>query len=180
MMLKKWWVPVFAAVIFALEGLFAELFPVELLPGSWHIVPRFLFLYLLFHAVYYDEKSGILYAALFGFLTDLVFSGIWGIYLFWYPAILLLVTKVMKVLHAHLAIMAIVSLFSISVLEFGVYGIYSLLRFTQLGMKLFVEWRLVPTLLFNMVLYALSAYPMKKWFLLLRMVKEEEEGMFQS
>ncbi|WP_033828297.1 rod shape-determining protein MreD [Bacillus andreraoultii] len=178
-MKKQWWIPIFVVTFFCLESLFANFFPSKLFSNYWIIVPRFLFLYLIFMTVYYDSKKGIIYGAIIGLVMDIVFTGILGIYLLWYPVVIYLVSKLMKFWHSNLFIMAIVSLLAIILTEFGIYGIFSLLQIATIPVKYFTNHRLIPTLILNFIFYLFFSYSMKNYFLQLRKLKEEE-GMFQS
>ncbi|MCU9614011.1 rod shape-determining protein MreD [Caldibacillus lycopersici] len=177
---KKWWIPIFAIIFFDIESIFANYFPVQLISEDWICVPRFLLSFFIFIAVYYDKKLALIYGLVFGLIMDIVFIDILGIYLFWYPAIIYGVSKLMKIIHTHLLILAFITLLAITVLEFGVYGFNFILQITDMPIEHFVNNRLFPTLLLNLVFYLLLAYPLKKYFTLIKKVKEEEEGMFQS
>lgn len=179
-MKRKWWIVVISIILFGIESIFANVSPASLFFEEWIFVPRFLFIFLLMLTVYYDEKTGLATAFIFGLLMDIVFTQILGIYLFWYPAICYVVAKLMKVIHNHLFIMNFISLFAITGLEFGIYFFFKILQFTKLDVTTFTEIRLVPILLLNFVFFVLFSYPLKKYFTQLYMEKQEEEGMFQS
>ena len=57
-------------------GLFS---PIELNSDFYVLVPRFLIIYLIFVAVYYDRKRAMLYGLFFGLLYDVFFIDIIGL-----------------------------------------------------------------------------------------------------
>lgn len=179
-MKKKWWIPIIMILFFGIESIFSIFFPAHLFSVEWIFVPRLIFIFLLFLAVYYDEKLAIIYAITLGVIMDIVFIEIMGIYLFFYPVIVFGISRLMKVMQNHLIIMAFQTVFSIVVLEFGLYGIFYLLQITDYGVERFVNDRLFPTLMLNIVFFIFISYPLKKYLSNIKKVKEEEEGMFQS
>lgn len=179
-MRKQWWIPVLVIIFFCVESQFVNFIPSRLFSQYWIIVPRFLFLLLIFITVYYDKKLGLIYALVTGLIMDIVFIDILGIYLFWYPVTIFLVSILMKNWHANLFIVAFVSLLAITFVEFGIYGFFSILQIANMPLKFFVSHRLFPTLGANLAFYILFSYSLKKYFSRLRKIRSEEEGMFQS
>lgn len=177
---RKWKIGILVTVLFGIESIFPNFFPEYLFADTYIFVPRFLFLFLILLAIFYDWKKAVFLAIGLGLLMDIVFIEILGIYTFWYPAIIYLVSKVMKVLHSHLAIVAMVALLAITVLEYGIYGMFYIIRIHDFPLVYFLEHRLIPTLILNFIVYLIMSYPMKKKLTHWKKAKEEEEGMFQS
>jgi len=178
-MRRKWWVPLIAVCLFGIESIFNNYFPGHLILQDGIFVPRFLFFLFIFISIFYDRNLGIYYAIGFGLVMDLVFTEILGIYLFWYPVIVYAISKLMKVLHNHLFIVSLIFLLAVSLLEGGVYLFNYILQITNITVQEFVNNRLFPTLLLNLCFYIIFSYPLKKYFMSIKKVKEEEEGMFQ-
>ena len=55
-----------------------------------YLVPRFLIIYLIFVAIYYDRKRAMVYGLFFGLLYDVFFIDIIGLYSFIYPLMCLI------------------------------------------------------------------------------------------
>ncbi|WP_062355473.1 rod shape-determining protein MreD [Bacillus kwashiorkori] len=178
-MRKKWGIPILSVVFFGLESIYNIYFP-GLLPEDWLIIPRLLFFLFIFLAVYYDRNLALIYAFVFGLVMDIVFTEVYGIYLLWYPLVVYLVEKLMKILHNNLFIMAFVMIIAMVVLEFGLYGEYLLIGLNHISIDTFINFRLYPSLIANIIFYLFLSYLLKKWLLSLKKIKQEEEGMFQS
>ena len=77
--------PSVAVLLFLIEPVFAKFSPIEMFDQMIYLVPRFLFMYLLFLAVYYDRKKSIIYGIVFGLLYDVFYIDIIGLYAVLYP-----------------------------------------------------------------------------------------------
>jgi len=178
--MNRVFVPLVAILCFIAENLFVTLIPYDIALDNWIFVPRFIFLFLLFITIFYDKKTGVLYAFIFGLLQDVIYAEIFGIYLFWYPFTIYLVYLLMKVLQSNIFMVSLVCILSVSFLEFGIYEIYMLIRETTMNVKQFVSLRLMPTVILNVVVFLLLFYPVKKRLEYYNKIRRDEEGMFQS
>src|SRR5690606_16405747 len=114
-------------------------------------VPRLLLIAILFFTIFGDVKQGILTGFIMGLLFDVVYTGILGIYLVLFPLIAFLVSKIMKALQANAVILTFVSLVAITLLEFAVYEMNYLIKITNMEFSAFLEKRLLPTLILNLL-----------------------------
>lgn len=177
--MNRVYVPLVAILCFIGENLFVSLIP-TVAYDNWIFVPRFIFVFLIFVTVYYDKKTGIFYAFLFGLLQDVIYAEIFGIYLFWYPFTIYLVYLLMKVLQSNIFMVSLVTIVSLTFLEFGIYQIYLLLRETTMNFQQFANIRLLPTILLNLIFFFILFYPVKKRLEYYNKIRRDEEGMFQS
>ena len=162
--MKKFLLPLLFLFLFILESLFVQYAPAEMLGRNRIAAPHFLFTALLFLTIYVGKKQGIIYAAIFGLLFDIVYIEIIGIYLFLYPFICYLVSKIMHIMQANIVIAFLVSLFGIALLEVGVYEMDLLIHVTNLDFMSFINLRFYPTLILNAVFIIIAGYPFKRIF----------------
>jgi rod shape-determining protein MreD len=160
---KKYLLPVLIAFCFILESLFVELWPASLFQSKWIIVPHFLMVLIVFVTIYAGKKYGILYGFLFGLLFDVVYTEIIGIYLFMIPLIAYIIAWVMKILQSNIFVTSFVSLFGVALLELGVYEMNFLIQLTDMNFSDYVNLRLFPTLLLNLIFIMIIAFPLKKY-----------------
>lgn len=144
--------------------MFAQYAPPEVFGDNYILAPRFLFGGILFLAIYAGRKYGIIYAAIFGLLFDIVWIEIIGIYLFLFPFITYLISKIMHVLQTNIIVAFLVSLMGIALLELGVYEMDFLIHITTLEFISFIKMRFYPTLILNAVFLLIAAYPLKRYF----------------
>lgn len=162
--MKKFLLPLLFLFLFLSESLFVQFFPGDIFGHNWIIVPRFLFTALVFLTIFTGKKQGIIYAAILGLIYDIVYVEIIGIYLFLFPFICYLVSKIMHVMQANIIIAFLVSLFGIALLEIGVYEMNVLIHVTDLDFIGFLNLRFYSTLILNAIFVLLAGYPLKRYF----------------
>lgn len=162
--MRKFILPLLFLFLFILESLFVEFLPAKIFGFERIFVPHFLFTSLLFLTIFVGKKQGIIYAAIFGLLFDIVYVEIIGIYFFLYPFISYLIYKLLQVFQANLITAFLASLIGISLLEVGVYEMNFLIHVTDLDFMGFINLRFYPTLLLNAAITLIAAYPLKWLF----------------
>ncbi|MFS0780757.1 rod shape-determining protein MreD [Bacillus sp. 1P06AnD] len=163
--MRKLAIPLVAVLLFISESLFSSIFSGEIVHGDWIFVPRFILIFLVFYAVYGKYWPALWYGMVMGLIYDITYTEILGIYLFMFPIVTYLISKVMKILQNNIIIVSIMSLVAIVILEFIVYGFNLILGFTDISVQDFLTIRLLPTLLLNLVVLAIFAYPLRRLFL---------------
>nr|WP_239094148.1 rod shape-determining protein MreD [Bacillus sp. B15-48] len=155
-------IPLLLLFLFVFEGLFTQLFPADLFNGHFIFVPRFLIIALFFLSIYGDSKHGILYGFLFGLLFDIVYTEIIGIYLFLFPLVITIFLNVMKIIQTNIILVSFASILCIALLEMSVYVLNLLIHITNISFSAFLDMRLIPTLILNVIFVLLTAYPIKR------------------
>jgi rod shape-determining protein MreD len=162
--LRKFLLPVLFLFLFILESLFVEFLPAKIFGFERIFVPHFLFTAILFLTIFVGKRHGIIYAAIFGLLFDIVYVEIIGIYFFLYPFISYLIYKLLQVLQSNIITAFLAALLGISLLEMGVYEMNYLIHVTDLDFIGFINLRFYPTLLLNAAINLIIAYPLKWLF----------------
>ncbi|KQL53403.1 rod shape-determining protein MreD [Heyndrickxia shackletonii] len=168
--MKRIVLPLILSICFILESLYVEFFPSGIFGINKIFVPHFLLIVLIVMGIYYVRNRTILYAFIFGLLFDAFYTGILGVYLFVFPLIVYITSSLMKVLQANLFVAAIVMLVDVAIAEFIVYGLNILILKTTMSAIDFINVRLIPTLILNLVFYIIIFYPLRKC--LVRLKKE--------
>ena len=161
---KKLLLPLLFLFLFVFESIFIEFLPLKMFGNEVIFVPRLLLIAILFFTIFGDVKQGILTGFIMGLLFDVVYTGILGIYLVLFPLIAFLVSKIMKALQANAVILTFVSLVAITLLEFAVYEMNYLIKITNMEFSAFLEKRLLPTLILNLLVTIIIGYPLKRFF----------------
>jgi rod shape-determining protein MreD len=172
--MKRYFLPLLFIILFVSEGMFASMFPVSLVGKDTILVPHFLFIGILFMSAYYNQMQAFYYGLIFGFLFDLVYTEVLGVYVFVFPISAFLFAKAMKVLHSNLVIVSLLSLITINILEYYVYGFTLLIGKTQMAATPFLLNRLFPSLLLNAIFLVLFSALLRKYF---EAVKKEKEAL---
>ncbi|MDX8359418.1 MULTISPECIES: rod shape-determining protein MreD [Bacillaceae] len=172
--MRRFYLPLFATFLFIAESTIIDIFPPERFFKDFIYVPRFSLIMFIFITVYRDKLIGIIYAAIFGLLYDVVYTEVIGIYMFSYPVAAYLVFKLMKFLQSNLVIVSVICLFMISFIEYYVYGLYALITSTQMSINDFSMNRLYPTIVLNSIFLVIFSYPLKRY--LTKVSEDDRKG----
>ncbi|MGR3765206.1 rod shape-determining protein MreD [Rossellomorea sp. NS-SX7] len=160
-MINRLILPLVTLLIFYSESLFVILFPNLEWADQRILVPHFLIIFILFICGFFQYKTALLYGFIFGFLFDIFYTEINGIYLVFFPFVVFLAHAMMKILHNNLFVFALIVIVNVSVLEFLVYQINVIIQRTDMTLIQFADLRLWPTLVLNLIFYIIFAYPFK-------------------
>lgn len=162
--MRKFLLPLFFLFLFVFESLFVQLLPGGAFQSDRILAPHFLLAAILFLTIYGSEKQGLLYGFVFGLLFDIVYTEILGIYLFLFPLVAYLITKMMKVLQTNILLSSLMVLTGIALLELGSYEMNKLIHITSMDFTTFLNLRFIPTLILNAVFIIIVSYPLKRLF----------------
>lgn len=162
--MRTFLLPVLFTACFIFESIFLELTPAKYYTHDNIFVPHLLIIALIFLTIYGSRNFGLVYSFIFGLLYDVIYIEIIGVYMAIFPIVSYLISKIMKVLQNNLLIMTIVTLIGIALLEVGVYYMNFLIHQTGMNFSTFLNDRLLPTIILNLVLTIIFAYPLKRHF----------------
>ncbi|AUJ26131.1 MULTISPECIES: rod shape-determining protein MreD [Virgibacillus] len=168
--MKRAYLPLILLLILVLQGVSLELLPGNLLKSDWLIVSHWVFIFLVFIAVFYDNESthySVLYALIFGLLIDIVYTSTLGVYMFSYASTIYLIYGLKKLLHGNILVVALLGIVGLVVSDGMIYLIYSVVALTDMPWSMYLTNRLLPTigsnLIFLFVLYPLFAKKLTNW-----------------
>ncbi|WP_080844637.1 rod shape-determining protein MreD [Cytobacillus gottheilii] len=162
--MRKYLLPFLFLFLFVFESIFVQYLPTEMFGGDRITVPRFLIISILFLTVFSERKYGIIYGIIFGLLFDIVYTGVIGIYLFSFPILAYLMSKLMRILQSNIVMVSLASLVMIVLLEISVYEINVVINQTELNFADFASLRLLPTVVLNSAFIIIAGYPLKRHF----------------
>lgn len=154
-------IPLVAVVLFLLEPAFALLSPIEMNGETLYLVPRFVILYLIFIAIYYNHKRAMLYGLIFGVLYDVFYIDIIGLYSVLYPLVCFVAGMSVKYIHQHLSITTILSVILMALMELVLYYFYYFIHFTTMPFTEFLIDRLIPTIISNLLYLIMLGWAFK-------------------
>ncbi|WP_042345592.1 rod shape-determining protein MreD [Bacillus massiliigorillae] len=177
--MRKLFIPLFIVCIFLFESLFVNIFIGEFYHGHLILVPRLLMIFFVFFTVFGNYRAAVIYSAVTGFVFDIVYTEVLGIYLFVLPIITYLISKLMKILHNNIFMVSVMSVVAVAMLEIIVYGFNFILGFANMSFQEFALVRLLPTLGLNAIIVILVAYPVRK-FIVKYATEESNELHFRN
>ncbi|MGI2326472.1 rod shape-determining protein MreD [Planococcus sp. YIM B11945] len=154
-------IPLISIALFFMEPIFGLFSPLQLDGGYYYIVPRFLIMFLIFVAVYYDMKHAVYYGLFFGLLYDVFFIDIIGLYSFLYPAICLIAGYIVKSIHRHLLVTTVLTLVLTALFEFVLYQFFRFISLVSMPLDEFLSTRLLPTMIANSLFLLLLGWVFK-------------------
>lgn len=173
-MIKRFFLLFAIFTTFVSESIFVDLVHVPYVTEDQIVVPHFLVVAIIAVTAYTTQGFGIFCGVLFGFLYDVVYTEIIGIYTFSYPLLAYLTRHALKWFHNNAFVLVLLSMISISALEFFTYGIYTVIDVTNMDVQNFTYNRLLPTLAVNAVVSLLLIYPFKRFILSLQIEQVDD------
>lgn len=157
----RYLVIIISVLLFYMEPIFGLFSPIELHGDFYVLVPRFLIMYLIFIAIYYNRKRAMLYGLIFGLLYDVFFIDIIGLYSFIFPLMCLVASFIVKFIHHHLLVATILSLLLVAVVEILLFLFYTFIGIKTMTFADFFHYNLIPTMIANSVFILMFGWAFK-------------------
>jgi rod shape-determining protein MreD len=162
--MKKAYLPLILFVLVILEGLAVNLLPQRFVLSEYLIIAHWVLAFLVLIAVYYDEEDtyySIAYAFIFGLLIDVIYTGILGVYMFSYGAVIYVIHALLKVLHQNFYVYLLSGAVAFVLADCFIYIMYAVIGVTDMVWQDYLLKRSLPTLLANL-LFLLLLFPLFK------------------
>lgn len=147
-----------------LEGVATEILPRSLLESNSFLIPHWVLIFLILITVFYDREHtyvSIFYGVIFGLLIDVVYTEVLGIYMFSYAFTLYIIHVLKKVFHENFYITTFLGMIGVSLADLTIHSIYYTIGKTNLVWDDYLFYRLIPTVLANLV-FLMILYPLLK------------------
>src|SRR5690625_635280 len=153
--------------LLVLEVVAIDLLPAILTSSETLIVPHWVLIFLIIITLFYDTSEtffSIIYGVIFGFLIDVVYTDVLGVYMFVYPFTLYIVHFLKRLLQTNLTMTIIITSIGVLITELLLFLIYSIVDIVDIRMIAFQFHRFIPSflanILFLLITYILSFYLM--------------------
>lgn len=146
-------------VLFYIDTVIGLVIPMHIGNKDIIFVPHLTLMYLLIICVFRSFGVSIILAIVLGAITDLYFGSFYGLYLFGYILLVVIMDFFFKVFYRDDSMLFVIILFSTVVMEIYVALIYSALVLIHFMFIDFILLRLIPTLILNLVLLIII-YPL--------------------
>ncbi|WP_163970130.1 rod shape-determining protein MreD [Oceanobacillus halotolerans] len=168
--MKRLIIPAILFLLLILEGVAFELLPANLVTGNSVIIPHWVLIFLVFVAIFYDRANTyfcVLYGLIFGLLIDVVYTSVLGVYMFTYSITIYMTHGLKKIFHANFYVTILLGTLSIAVAEGIINIIFFVVGISDIPIKEYTIYRLLPTLLANfifmVILYPIFAKRLLAW-----------------
>lgn len=167
--MKRLYIPLLLFLLLIVEGVALDLLPFSSIDTI--IVSHFMLMFLVLVTMFYDKENtyvAVLYGVIFGLLIDVVYTGVLGVYMFSYAMVIYIVHKLKRLMHSNFSVTVFLGFIALLLAENLIYVIYSTIDFTNMLWLDFLIYRLLPTILANliflMILYPVIVRKLTKWF----------------
>lgn len=150
--------------LFIIEGTVYQIFAPDYHGMDSQLIPRWMFMLILFAGIFRGRATGLFYAIIFGVFYDIVYSSTLGIYTFGMGLIVYLLSFSIPFFKRNLSMTIITVTVGVALLEYYVYGMMLLLGVTEMSNDEFLSIRFLPTLLMNLIVLTVVAFPLRIGF----------------
>lgn len=165
--MKAFYLPLILFFLLVAEGVALEILPAGIVLNESYLIPHWVFICLVYTALFYDRKNtyyAVLYALIFGFLIDVVYTGILGVYMFSYAVVIYMIHGMSKFLHPSIYMTILLGFAGLVSVEFMINLIFFVIGILDMDWYEYMIYRLLPTVLAN-IIFLLIVYPfLHKWF----------------
>jgi rod shape-determining protein MreD len=150
-------------LLFLVQGTVMPLVPISYAWGKLQLVPEFTLVTLLMIAFFGSLSWGLKYAVLFGFLADIIYSSVLGVYAFSVTLTVYLIHGISKWVNMNVAMTVLLVSVGVCIMQIEAYVIYMMIGVTNQEPGFFFRSRLLPTVLLNGVFTLLIYYPLRRF-----------------
>lgn len=153
--------PLVLFILLVFESMTVGLLPTTILEQEIVYIPHWILVFSLLIVLFYDELHtyhGIINGMIFAFLFELVYTNMLGVYLLAYGVALYMAHLSKRILHRNFLVAFFLVTIGVSVADIIIYEIYFIVGQANLDFSEFVQQRLLPTVLIN-ILFLLIIYP---------------------
>ncbi|WP_194840780.1 rod shape-determining protein MreD [Filobacillus milosensis] len=159
--MKSLYLPLILFILLVFESTAVRFLPESIMSNNLFYIPHWILIFSLLILLFYDQAHtyhGLINGIVFGLLVDLVYTDLLGIYFLAYGVSLYLVHLFKKVLQQNFFVTLLLGLVVIVSVEFILFTLYTIVGQIDMAMNEFIQDRLIPTTLINL-LFLLIIYP---------------------
>jgi len=148
--------------LLALEGVALDFLPAIIIESETIIISHWVFIFTFYIALYYDTENtyhGVIFAAIFGLLIDIVYTNILGVYMFAYFVSIYLIFIMGRSIRVNLLGAILLGIVGLTIVDFIIYFIYYFIGVTYIAIDDYAYYRLLPTILAN-IIFLIILYPL--------------------
>lgn len=155
----------FLFALFIFEGTVMTVFSPDRIWDHVQLVPNFVMVAVLMVSFFCNRSLALRYAVFFGFLGDIVYTSVLGVYAFCMGFTVYLLASLSKLFNMNALAVMVASLLGVCLLQIEVYFIYHLIGVTNQTFWTFLAGHLPPTLVLNAAFTILIFYPFRRFLL---------------
>lgn len=163
--MRRTMIPIILLIILAFEGVATEILPPSIKFSEFYLVSHWLLMFLILVTTFSYEKKPIIpiiYAAIFGLMTDIVYTSILGVYMFVLALSVYVAQLLNRLFQANFLMVITISTITLLFMELSLFIIYSFLGISTMPIEPFFMYRFIPTWIANLLFLSVIYYPTKR------------------
>lgn len=168
--MKRLLLPLILFLLLVFEGVAIDFLPAKFIGAEIMIIPHWVLIFLILISIFYDQETtiyAIIYGVIFGLLIDVVYTSVLGVYMFTYPLGAYIAHLLKRILQTNIYMTIVIAIVVLSTVEITLIFIYSLVGIADPISWGFLEYRLLPTVIANiiilLILYPLFSKRLTRW-----------------
>lgn len=149
-------------VLFVLEGTVMQVLSPDLWGLSWMTVPRFALVCCILISMYLGRREGLYYGFAFGFLQDVLFGQVIGIYTMSMMVASYFAGLIVLLFQRGIGMVFVTSFLILFGHEWLLYSVYRLFSVAPYDVQWILTHQILPTVLMNLVFGLIVYIPIKK------------------
>lgn len=163
--MSRAYLPGLTFLLLVFEGTFFQFLVPSPLEMDISLVPRFLIVMIVLIGVHFGREHSIVYGLVFGLVYDIVYTQLLGLYLFGFAFIGYVFVYPFKWIQDSFLMQVLLVVVSIAFFDFYQFGLYQAIGISvETSTQEFLNERLLPGLILNVVFMILIYYPLRKLF----------------
>lgn len=159
--MKHLYLPLILFLLLVFEGVGIELLPSVILDSHSQLIPHWVLIFLIFITLFYDQEStyfSVLYGVIFGLLIDVVYTDVLGVYMFSYGIVVYIIHVLKRTFQENFFVTTILCIFGVGLAELIINTVYFVIGLADFVWDDYFYFRLLPTVLANLV-FLMFIYP---------------------
>ncbi|KMZ41794.1 MULTISPECIES: rod shape-determining protein MreD [Bacillales] len=148
-------------IVFVLEGTVMQVFSPDAWGLSWMTVPRFALVCCIFISMYLGRREGLYYGIAFGFLQDVLFGQLIGIYTMSMMVASYFAGMIVLLFQRGFGMVFITSFLILFGHEWLLYSLFRLFSAAPFDVRWILTHQILPSVLFNLAFGLLVYFPIK-------------------
>ncbi|TGB04171.1 rod shape-determining protein MreD [Halobacillus salinus] len=160
--MKRYVIALFCLFLLVMQGMAMGWLPSSLVYSNVLITPHWVLVFIFLMAIFYDRDNtyvAVWFGLVFGLLTDVVYTGVLGVYMVSYALVAYIIHGMNRWLHSTFFGASVLTIVGVALADTSLYIIYSFVQVTDMTWANYAVLRLLPTLAANMIFFIIL-YPL--------------------
>lgn len=170
--MSRAYIPIVVFLFFVIEGTFVQLLFPHHHGWSYVFVPRFMIVFIILIGIHFARSLSLVYGLIIGLMYDVVYTQLLGVYLFGFATVGYFFVFPYKQIQDRFLLQLAIIIVALVFFEYYQYGLYLLIGLSDTPHHVFLQERLLTSVVLNAAFAILCYYPFLK---LMNYVQKQEK-----